>query len=36
MLARTHMTMCGLPAPAGFDRVERIPEFLAYATRPDG
>ncbi len=35
-LARAHLERCGLPAPAGFDRVDRIPAFLAQATRPDG
>jgi Heparinase II/III-like protein/Heparinase II/III N-terminus len=36
MLLRDHMLACGLPAPSGFERVERIPDFLAQATRPDG
>ena len=36
MLLRDHLLACGLPAPAGFERVERIPDFLAQATRPDG
>ena len=36
MVARGHLVRCGLPAPAGFERVERIPAFLAQATRPDG
>jgi hypothetical protein len=36
MLARDHLLDCGLPAPANFHRVERIPVFLAQATRPDG
>ena len=36
MLLRDHLLACGLPAPAGFARVQRIPDFLAQATRPDG
>ena len=27
---------CGMPLPRGLDRVARIPDFLAHATRPDG
>jgi hypothetical protein len=36
VLARDHLLRCGLRAPAAFGRVERIPAFLAQATRPDG
>ena len=36
MLVRDHLLACGLPAPTGFGRIERIPDFLAQATRPDG
>ncbi len=36
ILARDHLLRCHLAPPAGFDRVERIPHFLAQATRPDG
>ncbi len=35
-LAREHLQRCGLPVSAAFDRVDRIPAFLAQATRPDG
>ena len=27
---------CGLPAPAGFELVRRVPRFLGHATQPDG
>jgi hypothetical protein len=30
------LAACGVPAPADLDRVARIPDFLAQATRPDG
>ena len=36
VLAREHLVECGLSVPASFRRVERIPDFLAQATRPDG
>jgi hypothetical protein len=34
--ARRHLTSCGLAVPAAFSRVALIPQFLAYATNPDG
>lgn len=34
--ARDHLRACGYPAPRDFERVLRIPTFLAHATRPDG
>ena len=36
MIVRDHLLACGLPPPTGFERVLRIPDFLAQATRPDG
>ncbi len=36
IVVRDHLQRCGLPVPAAFHRVERIPDFLAQATRPDG
>jgi len=34
--ARDHLLACGYPVPRDFDRVLRMPTFLAHATRPDG
>jgi len=34
--ARRHLTACGLGVPANFSRINLIPQFLAYATNPDG
>lgn len=34
--ARRHLTNCRQPVPTAFARVQRMPEFLAYATAPDG
>jgi hypothetical protein len=36
MAARDHLRACGQPVPGGFARVQRMPTFLAHATRPDG
>ncbi len=34
--ARRHLTACNLAVPSAFARVTKMPEFLAYATGPDG
>ena len=34
--ARDHLRACGYPVPRDFERVRRMPTFLAHATRPDG
>lgn len=34
--ARRHLTNCGVAVPSAFSRVAKMPEFLAYATDPDG
>lgn len=34
--ARDHLRACGYPVPRDFERVLRMPTFLAHATRPDG
>lgn len=34
--ARRHLTACKLAVPSAFARVTKMPEFLAYATAPDG
>jgi heparinase II/III-like protein len=34
--ARSRMVACGLPVPSTFDRLARMPVFLAHATNPDG
>jgi hypothetical protein len=34
--ARDHLRACGYPVPRDFERVQRMPTFLAHATRPDG
>ncbi len=36
MPARERLRACGLTVPSGLARVDRIPSFLAQATRPDG
>jgi hypothetical protein len=35
-VARDVLRACGLPSPASFERVRKIPEFLGHATQPDG
>lgn len=35
-LAESRLRAMGLPIPAAFARVDQMPKFLAYATRPDG
>ena len=34
--AQRHLTSCGLTVPTAFSRVDLMPDFLAYATNPDG
>jgi len=34
--ARRHLTECGMAVPSAFARVAKMPDFLAYATDPDG
>ena len=34
--ARDHLRACGYPVPRDYERVRRMPTFLAHATRPDG
>jgi len=34
--ARSHLTNCGVPVPSTFSRIDLMPQFLAYATNPDG
>ena len=35
-VANEVLDACGLPEPAGFDRVRKIPVFLGHATEPNG
>lgn len=35
-LAYDRLQRCGIPVPAGFDRVPKLAEFVAQATQPDG
>jgi hypothetical protein len=35
-LAEARLKAMDLPIPAGFSRLDQMPKFLAYATRPDG
>ena len=35
-VARQVLRACGLPAPARFELVRRVPRFLGHATQPDG
>jgi hypothetical protein len=34
--ARRHLVNCGLTVPSAFSRIDLMPDFLAYATNPDG
>jgi hypothetical protein len=34
--AQRHLTACGLDAPSTFSRIGLMPQFLAFATNPDG
>jgi hypothetical protein len=34
--AQRHLVNCGLPVPSAFSRIDLMPQFLAYATNPDG
>jgi hypothetical protein len=35
-VARQQLARCGMALPPGFERVDRMPNLLAHATRPDG
>lgn len=34
--ARRHLVACNIAVPNGFSRIDLMPQFLAYATNPDG
>ncbi len=34
--ARRHLVACNITVPNGFSRIDLMPQFLAYATNPDG